>query len=456
MMQVLFYFILALFFIVIVHEYGHFIVARFFKVKVLRFSFGFGPVLWKKLGKKGTEYRLSLLPLGGYVEMLDERQAEVAPKDQPFAFNRQSVWVRIAIVLAGPLFNFLFAILAFSLILMIGGYEPLPVIDKVIPDSIFAKANIEGKQILISLNEKKIESWRDFSEAILPLLGKEKPLQLQSRDFQTGENKHWTLSLASWQFPADRKASLLDSLGIVPWIPPLPMVIDKVYPSSPAAAAGLQQGDKVIALNEQKITRRKDFVAAIKKLPAQEIQLRIERAGEMKTLSLRTRSQYKASKQAEGYLGILFSQNLAGSEGWSFHRENAFQAIKSAFFNTLESIKTLFVLLGHLLQGKASTDLVSGPIGIAQLAGESASLGVGSYLSFLAFISISIGFLNLLPIPLLDGGHLFYYLIEIIKRRPVSEQAQKWGMFFGLVILGFLMIIGMSNDLSNLDYLRKK
>jgi regulator of sigma E protease len=444
----LFYFILALLLLIIVHEYGHFIVARWCGVKVLRFSFGFGKVLASWRDKRGTEYVWSLFPLGGYVKMLDESEGPVPENERHLAFNNKSMWARAAIVLAGPLFNFLFAFVALWLVLVIGIKSLAPMIDKVKPGSIAAQAGLTAKQEIVALDGKTVASWRDFQYALMPLLGTHDPVSITSKSLVDGHEKTLTLTLTNWQLDV-KKPDVLDSLGIVPFVPTIPPVVGEVVAESPAKNAGLQTGDVVNSVDAKPITDWIDLVEYVRKRPNQRIVLNVSSNGKHKDVVLQT-ARTENNGKAEGFIGVR-SQRVDWPAHWlRLQRETPLNAIGTAFNQTVALSGTTFSLIGRLVTGKLPIQSISGPVGIAQGAGESGRNGLPYYLSFLALVSISLGVLNLLPIPMLDGGHLLYYLIEFIRRRPLSERLKSTGIYVGLVLLIALMIIAFSNDLARL------
>lgn len=444
----LLYFILALLLLIVIHEYGHFLVARCCGVKVLRFSFGFGKVLASWQDKRGTEYAWSLIPLGGYVKMLDEAEGEVLESERHLAFNNKSIWARIAIIIAGPLFNFIFAFLALWLVLVIGIKSLAPIIGDVKPSSIAARAGITSQQEIISLSDKKITSWRDFQYALMPLLGSTESVVITVKSLNNQQEQTLILPLNNWHVDA-KNPDVLDSLGIIPFTPTVPPIIGDVMDESPAHSAGLQVGDVITAVNDHAVTDWLALVDFVKQRPNQQIKLATTRKGESKVYLIKIASVVNEGR-AEGVLGVR-SQRIDLPPHWlRLQREAPLQAIATAFDQTIELTGATFKLIGRLVTGKLPIQSISGPVGIAQGAGESARNGLSYYLSFLALVSISLGVLNLLPIPMLDGGQLLYCLVELIRRRPLSEEIKSIGVYLGLFLLVTLMIIALSNDLSRL------
>ncbi len=448
MLSTLLYFILALLLLVVVHEYGHFQVARWCGVKVLRFSFGFGKVIARWHDKKGTEYAWSLFPLGGYVKMLDESEEEVPENERHLAFNNQSIWAKVAIVLAGPLFNFIFAFVALWLVLVIGMNSLAPMIESVEPNSIAAKAGLSANQEIISLNDNKVNSWRDFQYLMMPLIGSKETVTLTVKSLSDGHQSQLSLPLMNWKLDS-KKPDPLKSLGIEPFIPTIPPIVGEVVPDSPAAKSGLQVNDTILTVDGKRFDDWMFLVDFIKEHPDSDLHLSIKRNGIEQPLLLRTGSQDNKGK-IEGFIGVR-SKKVDWPEHWlRLEREGPISAIGTAFKQTVQLSGTTLTLMGRLVTGKLGLNSISGPVGIAQGAGDSGRSGFVYYLFFLALVSISLGVLNLLPIPMLDGGHLLYYAIEFIKGKPLSDKTKSIGIYFGIILLVALMCIALSNDISRL------
>ncbi|CAM2741212.1 membrane-associated Zn-dependent protease EcfE [Legionella steigerwaltii] len=448
MLSTLLYFLLALVLLVTVHEYGHFQVARWCGVKVLRFSFGFGPILAHWRDKKGTEYAWSLFPLGGYVKMLDESEGEVDEKERHLAFNNQSLWKRAAIVLAGPFFNFIFAFAALWLVLVIGMQSLAPMIESVKPNSIAAQAGLNGKEEIVALNNTKINSWRDFQYALMPLVGSHETIRLTVKSLANGHERQVFLPLTNWQLD-NKKPDPLDSLGIQPFIPSIPPIVGEVVPNSPAAKAGLEEGDKILSVDGKPFDDWLFLVDYVQTRPDKQLTLSIKRKGSIQNVVVQTGSQENKGK-IEGFLGVR-SQKVKWPAHWlRLERQDPLSAVDTALKQTVQLTGTTFTLMGRLVTGKLGLNSISGPVGIAQGAGDSGRSGLTSYLFFLALVSISLGALNLLPIPMLDGGHLLYYFLEAIRRKPISDGLKSAGAYLGLLLLAALMFIALTNDLSRL------
>lgn len=442
------YFLLALLLLVLVHEYGHFQVARWCGVKVLRFSFGFGKVLFHWHDKKGTEYAWSLFPLGGYVKMLDETEEAVDEKEKHLAFNNKPVLARVAIVLAGPLFNFIFAFFALWLVLVIGMHSLAPMIESVRPNSLAAQAGLTAQQEIINLNGKKINSWRDVQYALMPLVGSDETVQITVKSLIDGRISQLSLPLAHWHLD-DKKPDALDSLGIEPFIPSIPPIVGEVVPDSPAAQAGLEVNDKIARVNNKPLDDWMFLVEYIHNHPGKKIILDVQRHKKHFTIPLIIGSQ-QDNGRVIGFMGVR-SQKVNWPAHWlRLQREDPLSAVGTALQQTVELTGTTFVLMGRLVTGKLGLNTISGPVGIAQGAGDSGRSGLVAYLFFLALVSISLGALNLLPIPMLDGGHLLYYAVEVIRRKPLSEGVRAVGLYIGLAFVIALMFIALTNDITRL------
>ncbi|RAP35342.1 RIP metalloprotease RseP [Legionella quinlivanii] len=448
MILTLLYFFLALFLLITIHEFGHFWVARLCGVKVLRFSFGFGKVIARWHDRKGTEYAWSLLPLGGYVKMLDESEGEVSPEEKHLAFNNKPVWQRIAIVVAGPAFNLLFAFVCLWLVLIIGIKSLAPMIDEIKPGTPAAHAGLTAKQEIVAMEDRKISSWRDFQYAFMPLVGSDEKVSLTVKSMVNGEHKTLWLSLKNWEINP-RKPDLLGSLGIVPFIPSIPPIVGEVMSGSPADQAGLLVGDRIEMMDKQKLSDWLFLVDFVKEHPNQVIHLSVLRNGKLLKVPV-TIGAKETDGQVSGFLGVK-SEKVNWPNQWlRLQREAPLPALKIAMQQTVELTGATFSLIGRFVTGQLGLDTLSGPVGIAQGAGESGRSGIAYYLSFLALVSISLGVLNLLPVPMLDGGHLLFYLIELIRRKPLSDEFRTIGLYIGLAFLVTLMFLALTNDLSRL------
>ncbi len=445
----LFFFLLALALLIAVHEFGHFWVARKLGVKVLRFSIGFGkPILQTARGADRTEYVLAAIPLGGYVRMLDEREGEVAEHELHRAFNRQPVGKRFAIVLAGPLFNFLLAIAVYWLVFVLGVAGVKPIVGEVAPASLAAEAGFVSGETITAVNGKEVESWQSAVMALLENTMNDGLIDVRVRDADGVIRVH-QLPLHAVQKDL-QQGNLLDALGIQPARPAIAPVISHLEPGGAAARAGLQEGDLIIASDGHAVSDWDGWVEYVRARPEQIIRTEIDRGGERLVVELRP--ALRESKEGGiGYVGaaVAVPKDL-GKEYVTLLRYSPVDALGKAVGKTWDmSLLTLRMLWG-MVAGDVSMSNISGPISIAKYAGYSAQVGLVAFLTFLAIISISLGVLNLLPIPVLDGGHLFFYLIEILKGSPVSDAAQVAGQRVGVPLLLMLMAVAMYNDIVQL------
>jgi regulator of sigma E protease len=438
-------FVIALGILVTVHEYGHFWVARKNGVKVERFSVGFGKPLWRKIGEDGTEYVLAMIPLGGYVKMLDERVDEVKPEDKDKTFNAKTVYQRIAIVAAGPLANFIFALIALYIMFLIGVPSVKPMIGDIVPSSIAAEANLPKDSEIISIAGNTTRDWQDVNLALIGQIGN-KEITIRTKKTDSQYISSVTLDTSDWQFSPD-EMSALTSLGITPFRPKVHNELATVAEKSPAELAGLLIGDKLIAVNGVLTESWVAFAKEIKQYPEKEVSITIMRNDEVRKL-LVTPNSVEQVGRVIGYIGVAPKVDAWPKSLLIELSYGPIDSIKESAQRTWNLTSLTFSMIGKLITGDVSVKNLSGPIGIAQGAGNSASHGFVYFLGFLALISFNFGLIYLLPLPVLDGVHLLYYLIELFTGREVSEKAQETGFKIGALALLMLMAIGLFNDFS--------
>lgn len=435
--------------LIVVHEFGHYLAARLCGVKVLRFSVGFGRMLWKKrLGKDQTEWAISIVPLGGYVKMLDEREGEVAPEEARRAFNRQGVGKRSIIVAAGPLANFALAILLYWAIFMHGSEELLPVLGTPPDGTPAAMAAIGNGEQVRAVDGQPVATWNelrwvllqkavDHENVALEVINERNEIAVRHLDLAAAGEQGW-------------EGDALERLGIRFYRPDLPPVIGKVVANGPGERAGLQAGDRVLAVAGQKISSWYEFVAIIRDSAAHSVRLELERQGGAVTVDVIPEAISERGRVV-GKIGVAVAEGPnPRRELRTFIRYGFVEAGGKALAETWDKSVFSLVMMGKMLTGEVSWKNLSGPVTIADYAGQSARLGLDYFLKFMAMISISLGVLNLLPIPVLDGGHLLYHVIEVVRRRPLSERAMEIGQQIGMSILFALMAFAFFNDLTRL------
>ncbi|MGZ8095093.1 MAG: RIP metalloprotease RseP [Methylosarcina sp.] len=455
-MSTLFYFILTIGILVSFHEFGHFWVARKAGVKVLRFSIGFGKVLWSyQKTPESTEYVISAIPLGGYVKMVDEREGEVNREDLPFAFNRQSLWARTAIVAAGPLFNLGLALALFWTVLVIGETGIKPILGKIEAGTIAEESGFAEGDEIISINSKLTPTWSEALNVLVEsALAGNREIEVDVKNFE-GRQDQKILKIAENE--TQDPEVLYKRLGFKPWMPKLKPVIGDVIPESAAMAAGLTKGDRIISANGIPIDEWMQWVNIVKNHPGVEIQLIIERDGSRLPVSVTPRSVPSDQKikgetpKAEGKIGAaVFIPEDVKNYLRAEYSLSPLAAIPAAIEKTYSYSYSTLTMMAKMVVGQASVKNLSGPISIAQYAGQSASIGLVHFIKFIALVSVSLGVLNLLPIPVLDGGHLLFYGIEAVKGSPVSENMQLLFQQIGMAILISLMALVMVLDIQKL------
>ena len=449
LMQTILAFIVALGVLIIVHEYGHYLAARLCRVKVLRFSVGFGrPLVTWRLGADRTEWSIAAVPFGGYVKMLDEREGPVDPADAERAFNRQSVWKRFFIVLAGPVFNFLFAILVYAGLFMYGLPEARPVIAAPPAGSPAALAGLRPGVTVRTIDGEPLATWQELRWRILQAALQRQPVRMETID-PRGHIEVAALDLSA--FPAQEvEGDVLERIGLRLYRPPLEPVLGQVVSGGPADRAGLEAGDRIVRVDGAPVDSWDFLVGRIRSRPGMPLRFTVEREGATRAIDV-VPDAVNAGELRIGRIGAAPRIPPEHAESMLIRVQHGpFDSLVKATAKTADISIFSLKMLGRMLLGELSWKHLSGPITIADFAGQSAQMGWISYLTFLALISISLGVLNLLPVPLLDGGHLMYYAIEIIKRRPVSERAIELGQRVGLALLLVMMAFAFYNDLNRL------
>ena len=435
--------------LIAIHEFGHYFVARKLGVKVLVYSIGFGPTILKWTSKKsGIQYQLSALPLGGYVKMLDEREENVAEADLPYAFNRQHPWKRIAIVAAGPLINLIFAILLFW-VLFLSAQEQLNTrVGKVLADTPAATAQMQAGDKITAIDGTPVTTWEKLNFALIDRVGETGKIQVQAE--RAGEIK--TFSLPIQNFLNDQSQSPLDILGFTPYRPQIPAIVSKLSEDGAAIRQGMQVGDQIIAIDGVKMNDWYDVVQVVQASPEKLLKVDVLRNNQVQQLEVMPQGKRDNMGNVSGVLGVQsdpgkivipedFKQTIQYSPS---------EALFMAVDKTGQLSSMILNSIVKMVRGLIGLDNLSGPITIAKVAGQSAEMGWQTFISFMALMSVSLGILNLLPIPMLDGGHLVYYFIELIRGKPVSEQIQLVGLKIGMVLLGSMMLLALFNDIMRL------
>lgn len=448
-MTTLLAFVVAIVVLVLFHELGHYAVARFFDVKVLRFSIGFGKVLYtKRFGNGETEWVLSAIPLGGYVKMLAEHEDEVPEQDLPRAFTRKPVLQRMAIVVAGPISNLLLAV-ALYFVLFIHGVPGLkPVLGEVTPDTPAASAGLKSNQTIVSIDGQATPSWQEIRWVLIDLVLQQKSARIELRTPE-GEVEFRMLEMGSLT-AADLDGDFLKKLGMQPYQPPVYPIIGKLLEGGAAERAGLQVNDRVLLADGREVALWDDWVNVVRSHPGKKLDVEVERAGTRMKLSLTPEVLVEDGKTV-GRIGAWAYFDKAAYEAMltevSYSPVDALpEAVRKTWETSVFSLK----MMGRMVVGEVSLKNLSGPITIADYAGQSAHIGLGAYIGFVALISISLGVLNLLPIPLLDGGHLLYYSVELVKGSPVSDGWWEAGQKVGIALLVTMMFFALYNDINRL------
>jgi regulator of sigma E protease len=442
-------FVVALGILIIVHEYGHYLAARLCGIKVLRFSVGFGrPIVrWQK-GGDGTEWVVAAVPFGGYVKMLDEREGPVDARELAYAFNRKSVWQRFLVVAAGPVFNFLFAIAVYSTLYMHGLPEARPITGVPPSGTLAALAGVRAGDTIKTIDGEPVRTWQEVRWRVVQAALQHASLRIEALG---RDDKLSVFDLDLRNVPdAEMEGDVLARIGLVLYRPTLEPVLGKLVAGSPAEAAGLAPGDRIVEVDGKRIETWDALVNTIRARPDQHISMTVERGGSLRTIEVRPEA-VQSDGERIGRIGAApYVPPSNAAEFLIRVQYGFFESVSKAVQKTVDISVFSLRIMGKMLIGEVSWRHISGPVTIADFAGQSAQLGLIAYVTFLALISISLGVLNLLPIPLLDGGHLMYYLVEIIKGSPVSERAMELGQRVGLALLLVMMAFAFYNDFNRL------
>ncbi|EYU14124.1 sigma E protease regulator RseP [Photorhabdus aegyptia] len=439
-------FIIALGILITVHEFGHFWVARKCGIHVERFSIGFGKALWRRMDRQGTEYVIALIPLGGYVKMLDERVSPVSPEHRHMAFNNKTLGQRAAVVSAGPIANFLLAAVVYWLVFIIGVPAIRPVVADIKSDSIAAQANISSGMELKSVDGIETPDWNSVRFALVGKIGDDN-MTVQVISLGSSYPVEKILDLRQWSFDPDKQDPVL-SLGIMPVGPRLDSLVEKVIPGSAAEKAGLQKGDRIVKVGDQEIDAWHTFTSFVSNNPNVPLELSVDRAGHIISLSMTPEVKQQSGGRKVGFAGVELRVVPLADEYRIVQQYGPFSAMYQAGDKTWQLMRLTVSMIGKLIVGDVKINNLSGPISIAKGAGVSADSGLVYYLMFLALISVNLGIINLIPLPVLDGGHLLFLFIEKIKGGPVSERVQDFSYRIGAMILVLLMGLALFNDFS--------
>ncbi len=430
------------------HEFGHYFIARLCGVKVLRFSVGFGKPIYRYVGKTGTEFTLAMIPLGGYVRMLDEREGNVPEAMKGQAFNNKNVWQRIAIVAAGPIANFILAVAIYTLVALLGVQSFAPKIGSIDQGSPASQTQLSMGDELVGVNGESVSSWEDVNLALASLIGESRTIIVNYRVEGVQSVQSDSVQLNDWLADGESN-NLIQSFGFTPWRPKVAPVIQQVIEGGAAFDAGFQVGDEIISVENQPVDDWLQVVGLVQASPEQNLSVQVQRGQRVADLLLKPNAREQDGKMV-GYAGLGVVPPKLDE---SLIRERYYGPLESLSYGVEQTAKMVSLTvssIGKMLQGLISLDNLSGPITIAKVASASAESGLQSFLKFMAYLSVSLGVLNLLPIPMLDGGHLLFFSIEAIRRKPVAERIQNLAYRVGASLLFTLMAIAIFNDIARL------
>ncbi|RKF15505.1 sigma E protease regulator RseP [Alginatibacterium sediminis] len=441
------FFVITLGILVTVHEFGHFWVARRCGVKVIRFAVGFGKPLWRKTGQDGTEYVLAAIPLGGYVKMLDGRVDDLSEDEQELAFNNKPLLQRSAVVAAGPIANFLLAILAFYFMFLIGVPTVKPILGPIEPTSIAGQAGLQQGQQLVEIEGQTVLDWEMVNFNLVRHLGGQS-IEVKTQDPSSSVLKTHRLSISQWALDSDQPNPIA-SIGLTAFQPDIYLEVANLSDDGAAKQAGLEPGDRLLSINGEALQHWQDFVEWIQASPETSLQLEVGRGLDTLSIELTPKTRMQ-NDVALGYVGLMPKIDDY-PESYQFSMQyGVFGSVAKALERTWDLTKLTFSMIGKLITGVVSVDNLSGPISIAKGAGATADFGLVYFLGFISLVSINLGIINLLPLPVLDGGHLFFFALEAVRGKPVSEKIQEFGFKIGAALVFSLMALAIFNDFMRL------
>ncbi|KZN12810.1 RIP metalloprotease RseP [Marinomonas sp. TW1] len=449
MLQNILSIVVALGVLITFHEFGHYYVARRCGVKVLRFSVGFGKPIYRYVSKKtGTEFTLAMIPLGGYVRMLDEREGNVPEALKHQAFTQKNVWQRIAIVAAGPLANFILAVAIYGLVALLGIQSLAPKVGHIAEGSLASQTQMQEGDELVEVAGEAVSSWEEVNLTLAGLIGQTRTIIVRYRVDGLSSIQQDTVNLNRW-LVGEEPNNLIQSFGLLPWQPTVVPVIAQVVEGGAAQAGGFEAGDTIESIDDEAMSSWQQVVKKVQTSPSKRLTVVVLRQGQSKTLSL-TPAAAERNGKVMGYAGLAVVPPKWDDSLIRERHYGMFEAIGYGFQQTEKMVSLTVSSIGKMLQGLISLDNLSGPITIAKVASASADSGLQSFLKFMAYLSVSLGVLNLLPIPMLDGGHLLFFSIEAIRRKPVSEKVQGVAYRVGASLLFALMAVAIFNDIARL------